>query len=122
MENKRIIIIGCCGSGKSTLARKLNQKLNIPVVHLDKLFWRSGWKSVLNEEFDSLLNNELQKQNWIIDGNFNRTLETRLDYADTVIYLDYSRIVCMWSIIKRVILNYGKTRSDMGENCPERFD
>lgn len=55
MRNKRIMIIGCSGSGKSTLARKLGKKMSIPVIHLDKLFWRAGWKSISDEEFDILL-------------------------------------------------------------------
>jgi adenylate kinase family enzyme len=116
------MIIGCGGSGKSTLARKLGEKMNIPVIHLDKLFWRSGWKSVSKEEFYDLLHNEVIKDTWIIDGNFNRTLQDRLNKCDTVIYLDFSRVTCLLGAIKRVISNYGKTRPDMGENCPEKFD
>ena len=51
---ERIVIIGCGGAGKSTLARQLGEKLDIPVVHLDKLFWRPGWVQVSKEEFDKL--------------------------------------------------------------------
>ncbi|MBD7910580.1 topology modulation protein [Clostridium cibarium] len=122
MENKRIMIIGCGGSGKSTLARNLGEMMDIPVIHLDKLFWRAGWKSVSKEEFDQLLDKELIKDSWIIDGNFNRTIPKRLNRCNTVIYLDYSRITCLLGVIKRVISNYSKTRADMGESCPEKFD
>ena len=122
MKSERIMIIGCGGSGKSTLARNLGKKMNIPIVHLDKLFWRSGWTSISNEEFDVFLHDELKKECWIIEGNFNRTIQNRLERCDTVIYLDYSRITCLLGVLKRVIKNYGKTRSDMGDNCPEKFD
>lgn len=122
MKSKKIMIIGCSGSGKSTLARKLGKKMNIPIIHLDKLFWRCGWNSVSKEEFDTLLHNELIKESWIIDGNFNRTIQDRLNQCDTVIYLDYSRTTCILGVLKRVFNNYGKTRPDMGENCPEKFD
>jgi len=95
MKNNKIMIIGCGGSGKSTLAKRLGEKLNLPIIHLDQLFWRSGWKQVSSEEFDSLLHNELSKDFWIIDGNFNRTIQDRLKYCDMVIYLDYSRFICL---------------------------
>jgi len=49
---ERIMIIGCGGSGKSTLARQLGEKLSLPVVHLDKLFWKPGWVHISQEEFD----------------------------------------------------------------------
>lgn len=119
---KKIIIIGCGGSGKSTLAVKLSKKLNIPVVHLDKLFWRDNWTNTSTEDFDRLLKIEIQKDEWIIDGNYDRTLNMRFLECDTVIYLDYKRSVCIYGAIKRVFLNYGKTRPDMGSNCPEKFD
>lgn len=119
---KRIIIIGSPGSGKSTLSRSLADKTGLPLVHLDKLFWRDGWTSVSKEEFDELLQAELNKPEWIIDGNFNRTIPLRLQYSDTVIWLDFPRLTCILGVLKRVITNYGKTRPDMGDGCPERFD
>lgn len=118
----RIIIIGNSGSGKSTLAKQLAVRLNLPLVHLDKLFWRENWQHISRDEFDALLLAELQKDKWIIDGNYSRTLSLRLQYCDTVIYLDYPRITCIFGVLKRVITGYGRTRSDMGDNCPERFD
>lgn len=119
---ERILIIGCSGSGKTTLARKLGKKLKLPVVHLDKLWWTGNWENVTREEFDARLAEELEKPRWIIDGNYNRTLPQRLKKCDTVIYLDFNRFVCLWGAMKRVIRGYGKTRPDMGGNCPERFD
>lgn len=119
---KRIMIIGCSGSGKSTLALRLSEKTGIPVVHLDKLFWRSGWEHIKREEFDSLLKAETEKDEWIIDGDYSRTMKTRLEKADTVIYLDYKRITCLVGAVKRTLSMYGRTRPDMGKDCPERFD
>ena len=118
----RVIIRGCGGSGKSTLSRALSEKTNLPVVHLDKLFWSEGWVYIPREEFNTLLREELKKDKWIIDGNYDRTLEERINRCDTVIYLDYPRRTCFLGVFKRVLLNYGKVRPDMAEGCPEKFD
>lgn len=119
---KKILLIGSPGSGKSTFGKKLSKKLNIPLVHLDRLFWKKDWSERSREEFDESLLKELEKEAWIIDGNYSRTLETRLQHADTVVFFDYNRFLCLWRVLKRVITNYGKVRDDMGEGCRERFD
>ena len=119
---QRIMIIGSGGSGKSTLARKLGEKTGLPVVHLDKLFWKPGWESVSQEEFDILHRQELAKERWILDGNFDRTMPERLARCDTVVYLDFSRVTCLLGVAKRILTTYGTVRPDMGEGCPERFD
>lgn len=119
---ERIIIIGKPGSGKSTLALKLGKKFNLPVVHLDKLYWLKGWVEKDKALFRKELEEELKKDKWIIDGNFNKTLEKRLEYCDTVIYLDYPALLCILSVLKRVIKNLGRTRNDMADDCPEKFD
>lgn len=119
---ERVLVIGCGGSGKSTLSQKLGEKTGLPVVHLDKLFWHSGWVESGREEIDGKIRQEIEKDRWIIDGNYTRTLPMRLKRCDTVIYLDFSRMACILGVLKRVISTYGKVRPDMGEGCPERFD
>ena len=59
----------------------LGQKLKINVVHLYMLFWLSGWVEREDYEFDILLEEELKKESWIIDGNYFRTFERRLKYV-----------------------------------------
>ena len=119
---ERIMIIGCGGSGKSTLARQLGEKTGLPVVHLDKLFWRPGWVNLTREEFDVVHNAAIEEKKWILDGNFDRTMEPRIRRCDTVVYLDFSRIACLCGVMKRILTTYGKVRPDMGDGCPERFD
>lgn len=119
---ERIIIIGCGGAGKSTLARQLGDKLDIPVVHLDRLFWKPNWIEETPEEFDQKLATELEKPQWIMDGNFNRTMPQRVAKCDTIIYLDFNRLTCLLGVVKRILTTYGTVRPDMGEGCPERID
>ena len=119
---ERVMIIGCPGAGKSTLSRVLAEKLNMPLIHLDRLNWREGWQNVSKEEFDRLLTAEVVKPRWVIDGNYSRTIPLRLRYADTVVYLDFGRVRCALGVLKRIITNHGRVRPDMGDGCPERFD
>lgn len=119
---ERILIIGCAGAGKSTLAMALGQKTGLPVVHLDKLFWKQGWVESTKEELDEKILRETQKDRWIMDGNYTRTLPMRLQRCDCVIFLDFPRWLCLLSVLKRVACNYGRVRPDMPEGCPERFD
>ena len=119
---ERILIIGCPGSGKTRLAKQLGEKTKLPVVHLDRLWWTGQWENVSREEFDARLEEVLEGEKWIIDGNFSRTMPLRLKHCDTIIYLDYNRFQCLAGMVQRVVANYGKSRPDMGGNCPERFD
>lgn len=119
---KRILIIGNVGSGKTTFARKLAGKTKLPLVHLDKLYWRGNWEHAGQEEFDGILQKELERSEWIMDGNFSRTLPHRIKYCDTVFYFDLPVAVCLAGITGRIFQNYGKTREDMGGSCPEYFD
>jgi len=103
---KRILIIGNAGSGKTTFGIKLAQKTGIPLVHLDKIYWSGNWEHIEKNEFDNILQKELEKPEWIIDGNFNRTLPHRLKYCDTVFYFDVPIITCIWGVTKRILKSY----------------
>ena len=119
---ERILIIGCSGSGKSTLSVALGEKLGLPVVHLDQLWWTGDWENVTREEFDARLKDSLEQPKWIIDGNYSRTIPMRLPKCDTIIYLDFNRWECLLGMFQRVTRWYGKQRPDMGGECRERFD
>ncbi|TDF91222.1 DNA topology modulation protein [Paenibacillus piri] len=119
---KKIALIGSGGSGKSTLARKLGAVTKLPVYHLDALHWKPGWVPTPNQEWDALQRDIIRRDEWIIDGNYGRTLNIRLDAADTIIFFDLSRWVTMYRIFKRRIMYHGKTRPDLNEGCPEQLD
>ena len=120
---ERVMVIGCSGAGKSTLSRKLGEITGLPVVHLDRIFWSPGnWGHLEKDEFDAVLEKEVQQDRWIIDGNYNRTIPLRLARCDTVVYLDFNTTRCMIGWIGRVIKNWGTARPDMAEGCAEWFD
>ncbi|MBJ8071148.1 DNA topology modulation protein [Bacillus cereus] len=119
---KKIILIGSGGSGKSTLAKQLGNKLKIQVYHLDALFWKSNWVGVPREEQRTVQNDLIKEEKWIIDGNYGGTMDIRINAADTIIFLDIHRTICVYRAFKRIVQYRNKTRPDMGAGCEERFD
>ena len=106
---KKIIVIGCPGSGKSTFSKALHQKTGIPLFHLDNIYWNSDKTTVEKSVFLERLSKIMQKDEWIIDGNYGATLERRLQACDTVFFLDYPLDVCLDGLKQRK----GKVRTDM---------
>ena len=121
-DAKRIIIIGSSGGGKSTLARQLGDITGLPVIHLDKVFWNPGWVETPKDIWQEKVKELLKGEQWIIDGNYGGTMELRAEAADTIIYLDFNRFICLYRVLKRRIQNQGKTRPDMCEGCKEKID
>lgn len=119
---RRVLIVGCGGAGKSTLAVEMGKRLGLSVVHLDKMWWLPDWKNRDEREFDEMLVKELSKNDWIIEGNYRRTLGLRLKYADLCIFLDYDTELCVKSVYERVQRYKGATRPDMTDGCIEQVD
>lgn len=106
---QRIMVIGCPGAGKSTFSRALRDRLGLPLYYLDCLWHREDKTTVSREEFDKALSELLEGERWIIDGNYNRTLEARLKRCDTVFLLDYPPETCLAGVRERI----GKKREDL---------
>lgn len=106
---KKIIVIGCPGSGKSTFSRALHSITGIPLYHLDMMYWNEDKTTVEKAVFRQRLFDVIQKDAWILDGNYGSTLEPRFEACDTVFFLDYPLEVCLEGIEVRK----GKPRPDM---------
>lgn len=119
---QRVTIIGSCGAGKSTLARSLGKIISLPIIHLDTYYWQTGWQEINQTKWQKIQQKLVAQECWIIDGNYISTMDIRLAAADTIIWLDFNRYLCLWRIFKRYLEYPGRTRPDMGKECPERLN
>lgn len=106
---KKIIVIGCPGAGKSVFSTKLSNIVKLPLFHLDMLYHNADGTHISKEELECKIKQIFKEDSWIIDGNYQRTLEMRLRECDTVFLLDFPTDVCIAGAESRV----GKKRDDM---------
>lgn len=119
---QRLLLLGCCGAGKTTLGRQLSAALDLPLVHLDQFYWGPGWAPCPEDQWQQRVRELIARPRWILDGNYQGTLELRLTRADTVVFLDLPRWRCMQRTLTRWLALAGGQRPDLGPGCPERLD
>ncbi len=106
---KKVIVIGCPGSGKTTFAEKLNKITGLPLYYLDAVWHKPDKTHIPREEFDQRIAEIFATPEWIIDGNYSRTIEMRLKECDTVFLFDLPTEVCLQGATERI----GKERYDL---------
>jgi len=119
---KRVAVIGSGGAGKSMFARELGERTALPVIHLDRLFWKPGWVPMPEDEWQAVHAELIQPEHWIIDGNYGSTMEARIAAADTVVFLDLPRLICFQGALQRQWRNRAGGRPDMVPGQRERID
>jgi len=92
---QKVIVIGCPGSGKSTFSKALHDATGLPLYHLDMMHWNADGTHVPKCTFMERLHQVLEKESWIIDGNYGSTMELRIQFCDTIFFLDYPLNICI---------------------------
>lgn len=98
---KRIVVTGPTGAGKSELALELGRRLQIPVTHLDTLFWGPGWVPMPRDEWEAVQRRAVAADSWIVDSQFDDMLPDWLEAADTLVFVDASPLRCLWRVSRR---------------------
>ena len=106
---KKVIVIGCPGSGKTTFAEKLQNFTGLPLYYLDAIWHKPDKTHIPREEFDERIKEIFKTSEWIIDGNYGRTIEMRMKECDTVFLFDLTTEVCIQGATERI----GKGRYDL---------
>ena len=101
---RKVAVMGPTGSGKTTVSRQLAERLGVPHIELDALFWKPGWVMPSAEEFRPIVEAALDPNGWVVDGNYRHRLGTLvLAEADLVVWLDMPLLTKLWRILRRTI-------------------
>lgn len=114
---ERVAVVGSGGAGKSMLARQIGAITGLPVIHLDHCYWSPGWVPMPDDKWDALQRDLLAADRWIVDGNYDATLELRAELADTIVFLDLPRRVCITRAVRRF-----RSPILQAPGCPQKVD
>ena len=106
---KKIIVIGSPGAGKSSFSKKLKNITKLPLYHIDMLYHKKDGTHITKEELEEKLKEIFKTDKWIIDGNYQKTLELRINECDTIFLLDFPTQVCLEGAKSRI----GQKRDDL---------
>lgn len=119
----KIAVLGYSGSGKSTTTKYLGEFFNIPYLYMDTVYWAENWQERDRDEALARVAAFMKQDDWVIDGNYSSLLQKeRLEQADYIIFMNFSRWSCLWRVIKRYLQNHSKSRESIAEGCVEKID
>ena len=118
----KILVIGYSSSGKSTFSKRIGNVYNIPVLHIDKIFFAPNWvereKSLVEKEIRTFMKNE----SWIIDGLYRNHAKERFELAEQIFIFDFNRFKCLYGAIVRRVKFHNQIRDSIADGCKERLN
>lgn len=119
---RRVIIIGSPGAEKGALARAVSERLKIPCIELERLYWRPGWKKPTTEEWKAQVTELANREEWVMEGTFPSTLDIRVARADWLVFVDAPMPVCFVRKLKQMIRGRKDQKAEPAPGCPPRLD
>src|SRR5512141_1433681 len=101
MGMQRYAVVGLTGSGKTRLARALAERLGLPHIELDALFWGPNWQPAPREGFRARVAEALGGEAWVADGNYSAVRDLVWQRAQALVWLDYSLPLVLWQLAVR---------------------
>lgn len=98
---KRFHIIGQGGAGKTSLAVEIGALLGLPHTELDSIFWHPDWQHSPLGKFESQVEEIVAGDAWVLDGNYSRTRNIIWKRVETVVWLDFPLLLCLWRLLRR---------------------
>jgi adenylate kinase family enzyme len=118
----KICVIGYSASGKSTFSQNIQKIYNLPLLHIDTIFFKDGWQSREESLVHQDINDFIRQDDWLLDGNYQRFASERYDIADVIYIFDFNRFKCFYGAILRRIKYHKKQRSSAAPGCYEKLD
>lgn len=119
---RRVIVIGSPGAEKGALARAIAERLKIPCIELERLYWRPGWQRPDADEWRAQVAQLVTREDWVIEGTFPSTLDMRVARADWLVYVDAPMPVCLLRKVKDMLRGSRDRQSEVAPGCPQRLD
>jgi adenylate kinase family enzyme len=102
-ELTRVVVVGSSCAGKTTFSCCLAQRLGIPHIELDALYWLPNWKPRPSHEFRALVEQAVAQEHWVIDGNYSAVRPFVWSRATTVVWLNYAFPTVLWRALTRTV-------------------
>jgi adenylate kinase family enzyme len=103
----RVVVVGTSGAGKTAMATSIASALKLRCIELDRLHWEPNWEALSETnpaEFVRRVSAAISASDaWVSDGNYGTVRDLIWRRATHLVWLDYSRAVVMYRVIKRSI-------------------
>lgn len=102
----RVVVVGTSGAGKTMMAKRIASALDLTCIELDRLHWEPNWEALSEtnpDEFIRRVSAAISPEAWVSDGNYDMVRDLIWLRATHLVWLDYSRTVVMYRVIKRSI-------------------
>lgn len=119
---RRVMVVGSPGAEKGALARAIAERLRLPLIELESVYWRPGWTRPDAQTWRRQVAELAAREEWVMEGTFPSTLDLRVARADWFVYVDAPMLVCLSRKFKEMMRRDAGKRPEVAPGCPRRFD